>query len=75
MNNESQYAEFGRLTFGLLKECIAEGCCDCDPEAIAELAVRVGLMVYVPYDPAKHDMQLSDHEYEVGDMIYYWGES
>lgn len=67
------YAEFGRMAFECVKECISEGCFDCDAETLAELAVKAGLMVYEPYDPAKHSMEFSDHDYEPGDMIYYWG--
>jgi hypothetical protein len=67
------YAEFGRMAFECLKECISEGCFDCDAEMLAELAVKSGLMVCEPYDPAKHNMEFSDHDYEPGDMIYYWG--
>lgn len=61
------------MAFECLKECISEGCFHCDAETLAELAVKAGLMVYEPYDPAKHNMEFSDHEYEPGDMIYYWG--
>lgn len=67
------YADFGRMAFECLKECISEGCFECDAETLAELAVKAGLMVYEPYDPTRHNMEFSDHEYEPGDMIYYWG--
>ena len=67
------YADFGRMAFECLKECISEGGFDCDAETLAELAVKAGLMVSEPYDPSRHNMEFSDHDYEPGDMIYYWG--
>jgi len=61
------------MAFNIVKDCISEGCCYCDAEMLANLAVKAGLMVYEPYDPAKHDIESSEHKYEPGDMIYYWG--
>lgn len=69
--DDSRYADFGQMAFEVVKDCIVEGCFDCDAETLAEIAVKAGLMVYEPFDPEKHAMK--DHEYEPGDMIYYWG--
>lgn len=73
LRDSDRYAEFGRMAFDCLKECILEGCFDCDAEMLAELAVRAGIMVYEPYDPAKHILNNNGYDYEPGDMIYYWG--
>lgn len=67
------YAEFGRMAFEYVKECISEGCFEHEVETLAELAVKAGLMVYEPYDPAKHNIKFTHYDYEPGDMIYYWG--
>lgn len=65
------YAEFGRQIFEVVKECIREGCLQCDSETLADIAVKCGLMVYVKYDPEKHGTLAE--EYEIDDMIYWWG--
>jgi hypothetical protein len=66
------YAQFGRMAFDVLKEAISEGCVECDSEQLADLAVKAGLMVHEPFDPAKHEICF-DHDFRPGDMIYYWG--
>lgn len=71
--NTHNYEQFGRMAFEVVKECVTEGAIDCDAETWAELAVKAGLMTFVPYDPAKHGGELLGHGYEPGDMIYFWG--
>jgi hypothetical protein len=66
------HAQFGRMVFDVLKQAISEGCVECDSEQLADLAVKAGLMVHEPFDPAKHEICF-DHDFRPGDMIYYWG--
>ena len=73
IEDEERYAEFGRRAFAIVKQSIQECSFDCDAEELADIAVQCGLMIHVPFDPAKHDKEFFGHEYEVGDMIYYWG--
>ena len=61
--------EYGEKMLEVTKENIREGCFDADAEHMADVAVQLGLIQFVPYDPDKHGCV----DCEPGDKIYYWG--
>lgn len=68
------FETFGRMAFEELTECLRENGVDVDADRLAEYAIKCGLMKQVKFDPAKHGEGFYDHDYEPGDLIYWWGE-
>lgn len=64
--------EFGEKVLEEVKECVANGGYELEAHVLADIAVGVGLMQFIPYDPKVHgDAGIGG---DIGDKIYWWGE-